>query len=92
MSTIQLIESNIIKFFSFYFSMREKLRKNFTKSLQILRIRLKCKLFFALPENTHINNNLICQMRLFKLEFELFKMIEEALIEMAKTSSLENLY
>lgn len=72
--------------------MREKLRKNFTKSLQILRIRLKCKLFFALPENTHINNNLICQMRLFKLEFELFKMIEEALIEMAKTSSLENLY
>lgn len=56
--------------------MREKLRKNFTKSLQILRIRLKCKLFFALPENTHINNNLICQMRLFKLEFELFKMIE----------------
>lgn len=92
MSTIQLIESNIIKFFSFYFSMREKLRKNFTKSLQILRIRLKCKLFFALPENTHINNNLICQMRLFKLEFELFKMIEEVLIEMAKTSSLENLY
>lgn len=72
--------------------MREKLRKNFTKSLQILRIRLKCKLFFALPENTHINNNLICQVRLFKLEFELFKMIEEALIEMAKTSSLENLY
>lgn len=72
--------------------MREKLRKNFTKSLQILRIRLKCKLFFALPENIHINNNLICQMRLFKLEFELFKMIEEALIEMAKTSSLENLY
>lgn len=72
--------------------MREKLRKNFTKSLQILRIQLKCKLFFALPENTHINNNLICQMRLFKLEFELFKMIEEALIEMAKTSSLENLY
>lgn len=72
--------------------MREKLRKNFTKSLQILRIRLKCKLFFALPENTHINNNLICQMRLFKLEFELFKMIEEALIEMAKTSLLENLY
>lgn len=72
--------------------MREKLRKNFTKSLQILRIRLKCKLFFALPENTHINNNLICQMRLFKLEFELFKMIEEALIEMAKTSSLEDLY
>lgn len=72
--------------------MREKLRKNFTKSLQILRIRLKCKLFFALPENTHINNNLICQMRLFKLEFELFKMIEEVLIEMAKTSSLENLY
>lgn len=71
--------------------MREKLRKNFTKSLQILRIRLKCK-FFALPENIHINNNLICQMRLFKLEFELFKMIEEALIEMAKTSSLENLY
>lgn len=72
--------------------MREKLRKNFTKYLQIFRIRLKCKLFFALPENTHINNNLICQMRLFKLEFELFKMIEEALIEMAKTSSLENLY
>lgn len=72
--------------------MREKFRKNFTKYLQIFRIRLKCKLFFALPENTHINNNLICQMRLFKLEFELFKMIEEALIEMAKTSSLENLY
>lgn len=44
----------------------------------------KCKLFFCIlfdyQNNTHINNNLIYQMRLFKLEFELFKMMRRNVV------------
>lgn len=44
----------------------------------------KCKLFFAFYSTTrtilNINNNLIYQMRLFKLEFELFKMMRRSVV------------